>query len=508
MSPTLPAAARCTAATGKGRPLPGPRLADGAELLGRYQGSGCVEARYLIRRPDGRVVEISPLLQLVAATLDDGRPMAEIAADVSRTLGRTVSAANVEYLAEHKLRPLGVLAGDHHPPARPAAADPLLGLSLRLGVIPPRVVRVAATLLKPLFAPVVVLAVLAGLVVLDVWLVQTGRVGGVIPELVSTPALLVVVVALTLVAGAFHELGHATASRYGGAEPGVIGAGIYLMWPVFYNDLNDSYRLSRGGRLRADLGGVYFNAVFIVLLFGAYGTTGAEPLLAAIVVQHLVVLQQFLPFVRLDGYYIVSDLAGVPDLFGHIRPVLSGLAPGRPRASTVAALRPGARVAVTAWVVLTVPLLGGLLVLFVIGLPGLVAAVAAAVTLQLAALEVAVAAGDGFGAVLSGLQLVFLAVPVVGLGIPLLRALHRLRRRSRHRRRRRPLAVRGRIPQPAPQVVEGGTRAGDDVLDRLDGVMASMGFGPGRVGDVPSVVPPECSAADCDQGAHRAVAGV
>ena len=162
-----------------------------------------------------------------------------------------------------------------------------------------------------------------------------------------------------MVSGAFHELGHATASRYAGAEPGVIGAGIYLLWPVFYNDLNDSYRLSRTDRLRCDLGGVYFNVLFILALFVAFGLTGFTPLLVVAAAQHLVILQQFLPFVRLDGYYVVSDLAGVPDLFRRIRPVLASLVPG---AAGRGDLKPHARRLVTAWVLLTVPLLAASLV--------------------------------------------------------------------------------------------------------------------------------------------------
>lgn len=445
MTPPTPAAVHPASAAGVGgapqtRPTPGPRLADGTELLGRYRGSGHAQAPHLIRRADGRMVEVSPLLEMVAAGLDGRRQVAEVAAEVSRELGRPFSADNVEYLVERKLRPLGVVSAETRPPVPATATDPLLGLSLRLGAIPPRVVRAAAAVLGPLFAPVVVVSLLAAVVALDVWLVQAHRVGALVSKVVSTPGLLVVVVALTLVAGAFHELGHATASRYGGADPGVIGAGIYLMWPVFYNDLNDSYRLSRTGRLRADLGGVYFNAVFVLLLFGAYGLTGAETLLAAIAVQHLVVLQQFLPFVRLDGYYVVSDMAGVPDLFGHVRPVLSGLVPGRAQAASVAALRPRARLAVTAWVLVTVPLLAALLVLFVLGLPGLAAAIGESTALQMTALSAAVRSGDRSVAVLSGLQLAFLVVPVVGLGVPLVRALRGVTRRLQrglHRRQRR-----------------------------------------------------------------------
>ena len=45
--------------------------------------------------------------------------------------------------------------------------------------------------------------------------------------------------------------------------------------------------------------------------------------LALIAIQHVLVLQQLTPWLRLDGYYIVSDLTGVPDILSRVRPALS-----------------------------------------------------------------------------------------------------------------------------------------------------------------------------------------
>jgi putative peptide zinc metalloprotease protein len=50
--------------------------------------------------------------------------------------------------------------------------------------------------------------------------------------------------------------------------------------------------------------------------------------LVLLVVIQLETLQQFLPVLRLDGYYVVSDLVGVPNLFAYMRPVLVTLTPG------------------------------------------------------------------------------------------------------------------------------------------------------------------------------------
>jgi putative peptide zinc metalloprotease protein len=162
---------------------------------------------------------------------------------------------------------------------------------------------------------------------------------------------------LAILAASFHELGHATACRYSGAKPGRIGAGIYLMWMVFYSDVTDAYRLSKAGRLRVDLGGVYFNAIFALVTAGAYFLTKSEVLLIAVFIQQLGMLYQFMPFVRLDGYYVVSDLTGVPDLFARIKPTLKSMIPGRRTDRRVNELKPWVRVVVTVWVLITIPAL-------------------------------------------------------------------------------------------------------------------------------------------------------
>jgi putative peptide zinc metalloprotease protein len=171
------------------------------------------------------------------------------------------------------------------------------------------------------------------------------------------PASLLIVFALSVASAAFHECGHATACRYGGARPGAIGAGIYLVWPSFFTDVTDSYRLGRAARIRTDLGGLYFNLIFILAMAGLYEATSAEILLLVIAVTHLEMLQQLLPFVRFDGYFILSDLVGVPDLFARAVPILNSvLARGR-RDPRVTGLRRSARIAVTGWVVCVIPLL-------------------------------------------------------------------------------------------------------------------------------------------------------
>lgn len=414
-----------------------PRLADGTELLGAFQGSGLRDAPSLVRRPDGGMLQVSPLTYAVAAHADGRRDASEIAALVSADVGRDVTAGDVTFLVEEKLGPAGLLHATGADTAAPASRPALLDLGLRTAVIPERWVGGAASALRALFWPPVVVVVLGAFAAASAWLYLGHGVGQAVEQAIATPAWLLAVGGLTALSGAFHELGHATATRYGGARPGVIGAGLYLIWPAFFNDLTDSYRLGRGARLRADLGGVYFNAVFVVVLTCAYAGTGFEPLLVAIAVQHLLVLHQLLPFPRLDGYYITSDLAGVPDLFARIRPVLAGMLPGRHAPAALSDLRRGARWVVATWVVATVPALLGALVLLLARLPVAVTLAQDSFTAHVAAVAAARVQGDTAAMAASALQVAVLLLPLVGVTV----TASRLLARARHAAARRPRAA-------------------------------------------------------------------
>ena len=99
----------------------------------------------------------------------------------------------------------------------------------------------------------------------------------------------------------------------------------------------------------------------MLALAAIYSATSSEILLLVIAVTHLEMLEQLLPFVRFDGYFILSDLVGVPDLFARIMPILRSAvnrATRRDRPDPrVAGLRRRARIVVTGWVMCVVPLL-------------------------------------------------------------------------------------------------------------------------------------------------------
>jgi putative peptide zinc metalloprotease protein len=330
-----------------------PRLLDGTELLGPVAGSGLREPPCLVRRSDGQIVQLSRLLYVIASCMDGG-DLASVAAAASARLNRRIAPELIAHVAEQKLAPVGLVAHRDGSVAGLERRNAVLALRFRTGILPERVVNVIAKWLRALFRPPVVIAALAALVAVDAWLVTSHGIGAGLKTLISNPALALALFPLLIVSFVFHECGHATACRYSGARPGRIGIGLYLIWPAFYTDVTDSYRLSKAGRLRTDLGGVYFNALFALAAAIGYLATAYKPLLIVVVGQQLIMLNQFIPWMRLDGYHIVSDLIGVSDLFTRIKPVLAGLLPRRRPDPRVTELKPWARVLVTTWVLTTV----------------------------------------------------------------------------------------------------------------------------------------------------------
>src|SRR5207248_1818231 len=139
-------------------PRSGPRLADGTELIGEFEGSGFKEPPSLARRGDGQVIQLTPLLYSVAAKADGAHTLAEIATDVGHEIGRTVTADNVRTLVDAKLRPLGLVTAPDGSQPDVEKLDPLLALKFRYAVVPERVSRALGSTFRPLFFPPLILA--------------------------------------------------------------------------------------------------------------------------------------------------------------------------------------------------------------------------------------------------------------------------------------------------------------------------------------------------------------
>src|SRR3984885_7725346 len=132
--------------------------AEGVELLGGVHGSGYKEGAALVRRGDGQMVHLGPLMYGLLEAVDGERDNEELAETLSRKLGRRLGAEHIDRIAQ-KLAAQGLLAGSEHraPPKR----NPLLALRWKVLVTNPEITRRLTAPFAFLFRPWVMWPVLA-----------------------------------------------------------------------------------------------------------------------------------------------------------------------------------------------------------------------------------------------------------------------------------------------------------------------------------------------------------
>lgn len=122
------------------------------------------------------------------------------------------------------------------------------------------------------------------------------------------------VMLLSLLGAFVHETGHASALVSNGCTQTEIGFGLYIYYPVLYTDVSEAWKLSRHRRALIDVGGVYFQSVFQLLLLGLFFINGSPVFLYFFLFNDLIMFRTMNPFLRMDGYWLVADLFGIFNL--------------------------------------------------------------------------------------------------------------------------------------------------------------------------------------------------
>jgi putative peptide zinc metalloprotease protein len=394
-----------------------PVLAPAVELVGEMLGSGFVDRQWLIKR-DGRFIQVSELLYRIAEQADGQRTLDEIAGRVMDATDWMVHTEDVRRLVETRLMPLGVLVDPEGPVVRPdeRGAHSPLQINLRKRILSSGVLEPITAALSFLYAPPVVIPVLILICIGHGWLYLVHGVQRSMEAVIYSPWLVLVLVPLIIVSGVFHELGHATALRYGGGKPRGMGVGFYLVYPTFYTDTTDAYRLPRAARVRTDLGGFYFHLIFGLGVIALYLFSGQDFLLLLLLLIDLDILFEFLPHVRLDGYWVLADLTGIPDFLSQTGPFIQSLLPTADSGRTkLPPLKPWVKAVFVGYVMLAVPVITLLLFLLVAFAPGRVAAIWDSSQNQAMAFSHARMSHDFLGLALSALQLFILLLLMLGL---------------------------------------------------------------------------------------------
>lgn len=111
-----------------------------------------------------------------------------------------------------------------------------------------------------------------------------------------------------------HELGHIAACRQFGIKHGVIGFGFYFIFPVVYADITHVWNATRLQRIVANSGGIYAELIYSSVLLLFYSLTKDVSLLVASFTIFIKTITELNPFIRYDGYWLLSDITNTPNL--------------------------------------------------------------------------------------------------------------------------------------------------------------------------------------------------
>ncbi len=384
--------------------------------------TGFVDQQWLVRRGD-TYVQVTELLYTLLEQLDGERTVAQVAERLTDLTPWQVTPEHVQTLVRTRLAPLGLVGAASAAGTPLAAPEPrprtpsLLRVNARIAVIGPGAVDRVARVAQWFFHPVFAVPLLALVLVAQVWVFAVHGIGAAVREVLFEPGMLVVVLGVLLLAGVVHEFGHASALRYGGGRARSMGFGLYLVYPALFTDTTEAYRLGRWARVRTDLGGFYFHLLFAAAMVYVHLVTGREWPLLVVLLIHLDIARQLVPFVRLDGYWALADLVGVPDFFTQMRPFLRQLRRERSEGQRLPALQRRAALVFALYVLLCVPALVVLLGVLLLRLPDLLALIRQSAARQVEALAGARESADALGALAAGSQLFLLAVETVGIGL-------------------------------------------------------------------------------------------
>ena len=135
-----------------------------------------------------------------------------------------------------------------------------------------------------------------------------------------TPRGLALYILCLAVVKIFHELGHAyTATRYGCRVP-TMGLAIMVMVPMLYSDTSDAWKLtSRRQRAAIGAAGMIVECALAALAIFAWnflddGVARSLVFIVATTSLMVGVAINLSPLMRFDGYYVLSDWLGIPNL--------------------------------------------------------------------------------------------------------------------------------------------------------------------------------------------------
>lgn len=282
---------------------------------------------YQARTADGRFVKISPEVKVLLELMDGNHTVEEI-----------VVIANQQYNANLTVERLEELLCSHLIPKRLVKSDGTI-LSLRrsshtvhIPILRGNALRIVGLWASHFFGKSAIALILPSILVILIWYCSSSPVLDQRNVLASsTPLGATMSILIVLFSFVVHEIGHIGACVRYGIVPSSAGIGLYFFSPVLYVDTSEAWVLPAKKRAVIDVGGIYLQAMFVGVLMVMYMCTGNFVIHRAASLILLLILTNLFPFIKLDGYWVLSDLIALPNLDLRAKEYITNILRNRPQ---------------------------------------------------------------------------------------------------------------------------------------------------------------------------------
>ena len=260
------------------------------------------------------------LVKEILVGMNENKSVQQIHSDLNHnSTYQKLMVQDLEKIIDTKIRSLGILINDQNTnsPKREIAYD-TDSIKTQRTLLNEAKTHFLATLFKSFYQKwLVIVFVCIGFVSHSFYFISHSIIAEKTKVWIEASALeYILIYLLIILVFIFHEIGHASAALHFRIRTPRIGYGFYLVYPVFFTEISEAWKLQPKKRMVINLGGVYFQWIagsfFIFLDYLNVGTTSIWS--AVVAINFFRLFYSFIPFMKADGYWIFSDGFGLRNL--------------------------------------------------------------------------------------------------------------------------------------------------------------------------------------------------
>ncbi|WP_019639515.1 site-2 protease family protein [Paenibacillus fonticola] len=263
--------------------------------------------QYLIRFDNGLQMKVSEKIKTLFSYINGTNSVENLCDIMSKIYNEVFIFDELRSLIECNLLKQGVIVGNEKKAAHHSA------ISFRTPIMDSSRLKKLCSILKSLFS-IPLFIIFCILLILQFTLFIRYSYGYSLFHALSSYRLMIVSTLLLYLSAFIHELGHMTAAYRCNIKPKDVGIGLYFLTPVLFVDLSEAWSLPRKQRVLVDISGVYFQLWVFIIFQIIFIFNQSEYLLIANHFILLTVVSNLNPSLRFDGFWVLTDILGIPNL--------------------------------------------------------------------------------------------------------------------------------------------------------------------------------------------------